>query len=262
MSIYLEDHPPARRQFYRQRKATVSGAIVMHCTDSPEDTDWDDSGAEANAAYIARRTTPGGYHELVDSDSFIQLARYKWQVFGEGTGGNRHALHLAIACRPDVWIRGTTLRWQQGALDQVAERAAVMAAWVQATHGIIVPAKRITLAGYQAHKPGFIPHSDVDPGRRTDPGRHFPWGEFFDRFNLEPETRDNEPMNLNQAMAEVAELYHLHRGKDPYEFFDYELADWREDLHKKIYQTGEDPKLTLAYINHALSIEPLDDPTD
>ncbi len=114
--IFLEDNPPARTQFRRTRRAAVTGAIVVHTAENTTDTTLPDSGAEAVARFISRRTdAAGSYHTVVDSDSIVDVGRYEWEMFHEGTGGNRWSLGLSFACQASQW---TTLpdRWVDGAL--------------------------------------------------------------------------------------------------------------------------------------------------
>src|SRR5690606_6636543 len=54
--------------------------------------------------------------------------------------------------------------------------------WVERTRKIKVPAKRISKADSDRGLPGFIAHGTRDPGRRSDPGADFPWGEFLAAF--------------------------------------------------------------------------------
>lgn len=178
---YLDDNPPAVSQFRRTRRAAVTGAIVVHTAENSTDTTLPDGGAEAVARFISRRSTPGSYHSVVDSDSVVDVGRYEWEMFHEGTGGNRWSLGLSFACQAAQWTRLPD-RWVDSAIRNGALEAAMMAAWVKQTVGVTVPARRITPAQYRAGQPGFISHAELDPGRRSDPGASFPWNTFLERF--------------------------------------------------------------------------------
>ena len=178
MSMYLEDHPPARSQFRNPRRADPTGAIVIHTAENATDLTLPDAGAENVARFISTRTTPGSYHSIVDSDSIEPVCKYEWEAFGEGTGGNRWSLHLAWACRAGQWP-ALPAEWVVPAINNGAIEAANMARWVRTTVGVTVPARRITATDYRNGLPGFVTHADLDPGRRTDPGEHFPWRAFL-----------------------------------------------------------------------------------
>jgi hypothetical protein len=254
MGVYLEDHPPASRQFHDPRRARVTGAIVVHTAEAPADLLAPDLAAEGVAGFIARRSDPGSYHTLVDSDSIVRLGRYEWEMFGEGTGGNRWALHLSFACETITWRLGTSNRWVTGALRNGARAAADMARWVESTTDIVVPARRITPAQYRAGRPGFIGHGELDPGRRSDPGLHFPWEEFLAHYADEMSTTTEgddmpPPITYDRAMAQLDELWLAYRGTRPPEG---DRRAWGRDLAEKILNRGEDPQPTLAYIEWIL----------
>ena len=101
MSCYLEDHPPRRSQFRRIRRRKPSGVTVLHTAESMLDLIGEDTGAEGVARFICGRTDPGSYHDLVDSDSAIQLVPYDAEAFQDGTGTNPHALSISWAIRGD-----------------------------------------------------------------------------------------------------------------------------------------------------------------
>ena len=103
MSVYFEDHKPNRQQWSVPRKADPTGAIVVHTFQNVADLVLPDNGAEAGANFIKNRSDAGSYHEVVDSDSFIQLGRYEWQMYHEGTGGNRWSMGISFACKAKDW---------------------------------------------------------------------------------------------------------------------------------------------------------------
>lgn len=48
--------------------------------------------------------------------------------------------------------------------------------------GTVIPARRITEKQARGKVPGFISHGELDPGRRSDPGAHYPWVAFLARY--------------------------------------------------------------------------------
>lgn len=178
---WLDTNPPARAQFRRPRRDRPSGVMVIHTAENAPDFVAFDGGAEAVAGFIRGRSDAGSYHDLVDSDSGIQLVAYDCEAFHDGTGSNRHSWGGSIATRADVWPLAPKA-WRDGAIDQLARAAARYASWLAANHGITVPARRITRAQSETGVPGFISHAERDPARRTDPGEGFPWQQFLDRY--------------------------------------------------------------------------------
>lgn len=180
---YLDDHPPARRQF-RQRYAQPSGLIVVHTAESALDKIGEDTGAEGVAAFIARRTDPGSYHRIVDSDSIVALVRFDQAAYGDGTGSNEFAIHLSFACHAADWPHMDPAR-RDAFLANGARAAREAATWLADQHGITVPARRVTRAQSDQRAPGFISHAERDPARRTDPGPAFPWDRFLTLYAQE-----------------------------------------------------------------------------
>ena len=188
---YLEAHPPARHQYRWPRRMPPSGAIVVHTAENTPDLDGPDGGAEGVARFISTRTDAGSYHTVVDADSIVRVVPYDAEAYGEGTGGNSHALHLSFATRTTTWDDLEPSRLI-AMIHNGAKAAADMARWLD-PHGKATPALRITAAGYRRGYAGFISHAELDPTRRSDPGASFPWGAFLDRYAQElhmPTTTD------------------------------------------------------------------------
>lgn len=178
---WLNDHPPARSQFRHPRREPVSGVIAVHTAENTPDYVAFDGGAEAVARFIQGRDTPGSYHELCDSDSYINLVEWTDEAFHDGTGTNPHSLGLSFATRADVWPLAPKA-WRDGAINIGAKRAAAYAKFVRAERGIIIPTRRLTAEQARNRVPGFVTHALLDPTRRTDPGSAFPWEQFFARY--------------------------------------------------------------------------------
>lgn len=207
---YLDDHPPARRQF-RPRAEKPSGLIVVHTAESALDMIGVDTGAEDVAAFIARRTDPGSYHRIADSDSVVALVRFDQAAYGDGTGSNDFAIHVSFACKATGWAGMAPAR-RLAIIRQGAAAAYEAAVWLKEAHGIEVPPARVTRAESEAREPGFISHGERDPGRRTDPGADFPWPVFLREFveaGAADRTRARLTVKIREGVAEKARLREL-----------------------------------------------------
>lgn len=178
MGIYLLDNPPARDQYRSPRRKRPTGLTVIHTAESVMDSLGPDTGAEDVAAFIRRRSDAGSYHDLVDSDSVIQLVRYEDEAYQDGTGSNPFALSISFALKTTDWVKLSPEK-RAAFLRQGAVAFARQQAWLRANGYPTTPLRRITKAQSDAGEAGFISHAERDPARRTDPGRDFPWGEFF-----------------------------------------------------------------------------------
>lgn len=181
---YLETHPQRLPQYGRVRRggAKPSGVIVVHTAENTPDVIGPDSGAEDVAAYIARRTTHGSYHDLVDSDSIVRMAPYSAETWHD-TGTNGHSYGVSAAVRAHEWHKLAPAR-RDAIVRNMAQAAADYARWLKGTSGIVVPARRITRAQSRAKVPGFLGHGESDPGRRSDPGPGFNWDLFLSHYAL------------------------------------------------------------------------------
>lgn len=185
LAAYLREHRLARSQFRTGRRLHLSplpgqltGCTVLHTAESALDELGPDAGAEGVAAFMTRRTDPGSYHHLVDSDSVIHLVDLGDEAYQDGTGSNPWALSISFALRAADWPRLTPERraafLRQGALAFAAQQA-----WLAARGYPTTPLRRISKVASNQGAAGFITHGDRDPGRRSDPGRDFPWGEWL-----------------------------------------------------------------------------------
>ena len=258
MSIYLEEFGHEVRQYYKTRRAPINGIIGVHTSQS--------TSARATAHYIATRTDAGSYHSIVDHTETIHVGRYEWTMFG-ARGHNTRVLHLAFGTYAAQWNR-LPRETKLGMLDRGAAEAARMAEWAQTTHGINIPAVRLTRKGVDAGHPGFAAHAILDPERRYDPGQDFPWSYFLTRYEhhrnqgaaaMAPQptlkvSADRSGTPFVDALHEVQAMYAVYRP-DPATWPE-EARAWGRDIAAKIYA---DPPIdiapTLAYIRHALEQE-------
>ncbi len=174
--VYLRRNKPAIDQFRSPRRQAPIGVIGLHTSESVMDTVGPDTGAENVAAFIARRTDYGSYHDIGDSDSIVSLVRYTDEAFHIGTHTlNRRTTGLSFACRTSDWAKMSPAR--RAAFLRNGAKAAARQNAYHASHGKPVPARRITLAQALAGERGFLAHGDADPGVRSP--HLFPWDEFL-----------------------------------------------------------------------------------
>lgn len=177
--FYLLDHPQARPQYGIPRRGGTapSGTFVIHTAENAPDLDGPDLGAENVAAWILRRTDPGSYHDLCDSDSIVRMAPW-WAETWHETTVNRWAIGISAAVRAADWLQIPEAR-RRAIVRNMADAAATHARALDQERGIVVPARRLTRAEAIARLPGFIGHGEIDTARRTDPGRDFDWSLFL-----------------------------------------------------------------------------------
>lgn len=181
--IYLEDHPPARRQYLvGRRRPGIRPVIVVHTAESGTDQTGPDPKAEGVADYIRTRSTAGSYHLIGDVDSIIQLIRFENEAAHDGTGSNRWAISISLAMNAADWPVLPEPR-RLALLDTAGLMAAIGARWfIDQGHE---PPRSVLLSKSESDRAdanGFISHARRDPTRRSDPGRDFPWHLFFDRY--------------------------------------------------------------------------------
>lgn len=211
MGVYLIDNPPRVRQFRSPRREKPSGVIVVHSAESYPDEVGPDTGAENVAAFIQRRRTHGSYHDVCDADSIIQLVRYSDEAYQDGTGSNVHALSVSAATQAHKW-RDLDPDYAREMTRNMAFAAATQARWLLAEHGVVVPTRRITRAESDARKPGFISHAERDPGRRTDPGSDFPWGDFLEDYAAFAEDGDTGDDDMAMTEADFQRINLMMKG--------------------------------------------------
>lgn len=183
MSYYLIDHKnPNGEHYYRSRRGTVL-AIVVHITSGLEDLDGvDDHSAENTARYAATTDRQVSWHSGNDTDSSLDLLPSSYTAFHCQGFNSRTYGHEISKKHPD-W-RGMDPLWIARTLGRAAAHLAPKAAEL----GIpIRKARRADLEAaiaINAAPVGFIGHWELDPGRRSDPGRvgqldTFPWDPFL-----------------------------------------------------------------------------------
>lgn len=200
--IYLEDNPPARSQFREGRRDPLRAVIEVHTAESGLDLQGEDDKAENVADFIRRRAEAGSYHLVGDRDSIIQLVDFRNEAFHDRTGSNRWAVGISLAMDADAWPDlGPKARAEY--LDTAAQMAEIAARFIHAEIGQWVPATLLPTRDDSDRRPGFTGHGFRDPGRRTDPGEHFPWDEFLRRYRVRIPEVQTPDLRLQLALIKV-----------------------------------------------------------
>ena len=173
MATYALTSNP-NRHYYTTRRGRILG-IVLHVTAGLEDFTPPDLGAESTIRYGLANARPASWHGIVDSDSVIDCLPDSYTAF-HVIGYNSQTLGLEIANRDARWA-GKPQRWVDATIANAA-------AWCRprvAKYGLPVNLadKAEVDRCIRAGRPfGFTYHSMLDPKRRIDPGRDFPWARF------------------------------------------------------------------------------------
>lgn len=200
MSYYLLDNTPARTNFYRQRRGPVLG-VVIHVTAGLQGLPTGaDSSAEATARYaLTVRDRQVSWHSGSDRDSNLRLLPDDYVAF-HCQGQNTHTIGHEISKRDTTWADEDP-RWVAKTLEQAVEslRPRVRA--------LGIPLRRATAAELERAKAtggppvGFLAHSDLDPSRRSDPGRDFPWARLMRLFAPPPPPNTEEDTDMRVVYA-------------------------------------------------------------
>ena len=242
MGYYLEDHPPAVRQYRAPRRENLSGLIEIHTAENALDLMGGDSGAENVARFIARRTNYGSYHRIVDRDSIVRLVDFDNEAFHDRFT-NRYSIGLSVALRAGDWPTLTPEHTRQY-LEHLVTAAVEAAAHIQTRTGIVVPPLRIPREQSRNRAPGFMGHGDSDPGRRSDPGAEFPWIAFLNLFRAARQAKAKPVTNpkaattghlINDCLAELDAITYAVRGEH---LSTAEINEWTKDLVNKVYVEG------------------------
>jgi hypothetical protein len=218
--FYLLDHPPVSRQ-YGDRFEPQTGCVVVHTPESFIDVHPPDNGAENVAAFIAGRRDAGSYHELVDSDTFVQLIPDHLRAFHvAATGVNQWSWGISIATSAHEW--GNDPQWDARALRICGERIAAYAVRWARLQGepelarLVV--RWITARDAYNGKPGLIHHGQFQQDR-TDAWERHPLRAVLDGTlidcidealdHLDPEGEDMTPAQerkLDELLSQQATL--------------------------------------------------------
>jgi hypothetical protein len=171
MGYYLLDNPPASPQFYPSRNTTPTYAIGVHTSEGPTGP-----GTARNlAGFIARRSDPGSYACIVDSEETVVLVPPDYTTFSVAASGyNSRTWHICLAGR------SADLSPDDANTQAMIARAgeAIRALWTFL--GIDVAANAEWIGTDALNRPGLFCHGDVQPWDRSDA-----WSRHPDRAALD-----------------------------------------------------------------------------
>ena len=170
MGYYLLDNPPRSPQFYPSRSNTPTYAIGVHTSEGPTGP----GSARNLAAFIARRSDPGSYACIVDSEETVVLVPPDYTTFSVAASGyNSRTWHICLAGK------SAELSPDDANTQAMIARAgeAIRALWT--ILGIAL--SNAQWIGTDAlNRPGLFCHGDVQPWDRSDA-----WSTHPDRARLD-----------------------------------------------------------------------------
>ena len=170
MGYYLLDNPPASPQFYPSRNNTPTWAVGVHTSEGSTGP----GSARNLAAFIARRSDPGSYACIVDSEETIVMVPPDYTTFSVAADGyNSRTWHICLAGR------SADLSPDDANTQAMIARAgeAIRALWAF----LNIPLSSAQWIGTDAlNRPGLFCHGDVQPWDRSDA-----WSTHPDRAALD-----------------------------------------------------------------------------
>lgn len=170
MGYYLLDNPPASQQFWPSRNNGLSGGVVIHTTEGSGGA----TQAENTAGFISRRSDPGSYHCIVDSEpnAAVLLMPDDYTAFGVAASGfNSRCWMIAIAA-PSAALNADSPDTQTE-IDNMARE--IVAFWQR--NGFDPTSSAQFIGEDVKNQPGLAHHGDVQPWDRSDA-----WSRRDDRW--------------------------------------------------------------------------------
>lgn len=179
--MFLIDNPNRKYKQYtypRRGGGYTAPQIVLHTYEAPYTRSL--LGA---ATWLTQRDTPGSYHALAGARStkdVLQLAPWSYETWHCVPSNNWSIGISAVAYAAD-WNK-IPASARENLVKSMAYAAANAAKWLKQHHGRVVQPRLLTRAQAMRKESGFVYHGTMDPGRRTDPGKNFPWSMFIAEF--------------------------------------------------------------------------------
>ena len=168
-------------KYYTSRRGKILG-IVLHVTAGAQDLGMvgTDNSAANTIRYGQTTTRAASWHAISDTDSAIYCLPDTYTAF-HVRNYNAHTLGLEI-CNADARWDNKPEAWIDATLRNSAD---ICRNWAR-KYGLpltLVDKRGVDSAIANGRKFGFTYHSYLDPSRRVDPGRTFPWHRFIALVN-------------------------------------------------------------------------------
>ena len=213
MGYYLFDNPPASLQFYPNRQTGLSGGVVIHTT---EGVGGDDS-AENTAGFISRRSDPGSYHLICDTNSTVMMLPDEAVAFGVAAPGYNSVCYMVAIAAVSADLNPNSPE-SQNEINRLGQE--ICAFWQRNN---INPVEAAQFIGEEVkNRPGLAHHGDVQPWDRSDA-----WSRREDRWVFDS--------MLVQAICAAA-------GEAPLEHMPIVVPSFPESAVFTIGATGEKVK--------------------
>lgn len=154
---------------YPSRSSQIR-AIVIHTNEITPDVDGEDDTAERLAKWASTTSSTVSWHAQVDSDSTVLLLPPEFTAF-QCRGYNSKTLGIELATRAHLW--GDNPERDTALLERAAD---VVRGWC---HRFDIPIVKVSKSTIDGGGRGIVAHADMDPSRRSDPGKNFPWDRFL-----------------------------------------------------------------------------------
>ena len=159
MSFYLLDHPPASPQFYPSRANTPTWAVSVHTSEGSTGP----GTALGLAQFIARRSDPGSYAVIVDSETTIDMVPPLYTTYSVAAAGyNSRTWSICLTGRSrDLSPNDPNTLAMIGRAGR-----AIFELWTLV--GVNIPDALAWIGTDALKRPGLFCHGDVQPWDRTD----------------------------------------------------------------------------------------------
>lgn len=207
MGYVLLDRPNGIQQYRFPRRNEISGMVGVHTAESLMDEIGIDTGAESVADFIVRRTDYGSYHEIVDSDTTVQMApdTYEtWHIAADAH--NWHSWGISAACAatewdPDKW-------WTRQTINRMGARIAAF--WSRRGFNVGQCARWLNRDQARAHMAGLVHHGVAQPEDRSDAWVNHPRRGDLDQMLIDAILRavngeDDDMANTDEVADKVVD---------------------------------------------------------